>query len=101
MGATHCQRLRGDEVTQPILPIIHLNGTSADQLLDDYGRFYDLLYKALDRIGLISPNPRDYYPEPGRMDKAVAQYERRCDTLRALMHEVEQEMDGILAQRGA
>jgi hypothetical protein len=86
---------------QPILPIIHQNGTSADQLLDDYGRFYDLLYRALEKVGLISPNPRDYYLDPGRMDLAVAQYERRCNTLRALMAEVEQDMHGILAQKGA
>lgn len=76
-----------------IHPIVHMNGTSADELIDLRSNAWDALRKALDMLKRMAPNGRDYYPEPGRMDLAHEQHDRRLRTVCNLMNELECEID--------
>ena len=82
-----------------IAPIIHLNGTSAEHLLNHLFDAYNGLQDAYERLKLCAPNGRDFYPEPGRMDKAEAQHRRRLQTVHDLMNELEREIELIQEQR--
>jgi hypothetical protein len=75
-----------------ILPIVHLNGTSANDLVDQRATAIDALHAAGDALAKMAPNGRDYYPVPGLMPQAVDQHERRMNSLKALIHEIEMEM---------
>ena len=44
-----------------ILPTIHLNGTSAEMLLDGYRQAMDAVETAREALGKIEFNARDYY----------------------------------------
>lgn len=78
-----------------VLPIIHMNGTSPERLKAALDVFYCKLSDAAEALRECSPNGRDFYPEPGRMNLAVAQHHRRNHVLRDLQNEIEAEMDGI------
>lgn len=78
-----------------ILPIIHLNGTSAAELLDQRGETIEAIHAAGRALAAMGPNGRDYYPQPGLMDKAVAQHARRLKILKELADEIESEMMAI------
>lgn len=81
-----------------ILPIIHLNGTSRDALLDQLCEVYSALNDAMDKLRQASPNGRDYYPVPGLMDKAIEQHRRRQRVLSDLQAEIQEQvrqMEGI------
>jgi hypothetical protein len=43
-------------------PTIHLGGTTAPQLLDDYGKAYEALLAAREAFDKIEFNSRDYLP---------------------------------------
>jgi len=75
-----------------VLPIVHLNGTSRKELVDLRCEFGRKLRDAVEALTAMSPNGRDYYPEPGRLEKATAQHKRRLDTLHALYVEIESEV---------
>ena len=78
-----------------VTPIVHLNGTSKAMLLEELDGAYRALDDALCAMAQAAPNGRDYYPEPGRMEKAVAQHERRMRTIRDLRDELEREVGMI------
>jgi len=80
-----------------ILPIVHVNGTSKEQLLADRYEFLDALLKAGEKIGKIAPNGRDYYPGgPELLDQAEEQFKRRRALLRGLADEIEAEIGELL-----
>ncbi len=78
-----------------VLPIVHLNGTSKQELLEQRETAYAAVQTALDALRGMSPNGRDYYPVPGRLELALEQHTRRMKTLTDLMKELEQECLGI------
>lgn len=78
-----------------ILPIVHLNGTSASSLIDARIKAYEALHEALDAFSEVAPNGRDYYPEPGRMKKAIEQHNRRCEAIFEITKELEYEIGEI------
>ena len=83
---------------KPIIPIIHQNGTHPDRLIQALTDFRYQLSTLKDKLGTISPNGRDYYPQPGLMDSAVAQHQRRSQVLTDLAAEIVAEIEGIQAQ---
>ena len=83
---------------KPILPIIHQNGTHPDRLIQSLADFRYLVATAQEKIGTISPNGRDYYQDPGRMDLAVEQHRRRSQVLKDLVAELDAEILGIMEQ---
>lgn len=78
-----------------VTPIIHLNGTSKESLLEALENAYAAVREAMDKLRECAPNGRDYYPEPGRMDKAVAQHRQRQEHLQAVYDSIEAEAYAI------
>lgn len=81
-----------------VLPVVHLNGTSLESLIEQRALAYSALTDAVKALAEMGPNGRDYYLKPGTMDKAEAQHRRRLDMLRSLLAEIEAECAGIYAQ---
>jgi len=78
------------------LPTIHLNGTSAERLLDGLTEVVLKLDEAYEALRQTAPNGRDYYPQgPAAMEAATAEHMDRLRRLDALKAEVEQLADGI------
>ena len=74
------------------IPTVHLNGTSKDELVQQLNDLYLALGDAMDVLAKAGPNGRDYYPDPGRMEKAIMQHQRRGQVLRDLRAEIEEEI---------
>lgn len=63
-------------MTDPILPTIHLNGTSPESLLFEATQAREALSRAVDAIQGAHPNARDYYPQGVEAaSKAIREYE--------------------------
>jgi len=63
-------------------PTIHLNGSLAKTLEDDYRAAAILVRDALDAVERTAPNGRDYYPQgPDAFCEAEAEH---CDRVGAL-----------------
>jgi hypothetical protein len=44
-----------------LIPTVHLNGTSGEDLLDQYGSAVEAVREAIDAVCDTGPNARDYY----------------------------------------
>ncbi len=71
-----------------ILPIVHMNGTSRQELLQLRKDLYRAIGQAQHALAEMSPNGRDYYPEKGRLQKAIDQHARRHNMLHDLKAEI-------------
>jgi hypothetical protein len=71
-----------------IKPTIHINGSSAQSLADEYQQAASYLRTCLDV--LPSPNARDYYPqEPDAFTKAQQEHASRRLRVATVLEEVE------------
>jgi superfamily I DNA/RNA helicase len=53
------------------LPTIHLNGTGAKSLADEYRAVYQAIDRASDALAAATCNARDFYPQgPGAYEQA-------------------------------
>lgn len=79
-----------------ILPSIHLNGTSLQELLDQTLLAAHALNTALSAMETANPNARDYYPQ-GHQAFLAAQEEHqaRCRKVKAVLEELAQLAEGI------
>lgn len=68
----------------PVLPIIHMNGTGAKTLLEDYRNAMDAVQNAAETIGTIEFNARDYYPVDGLWEKALAERRAMRESLQGI-----------------
>lgn len=69
-----------------IKPTIHLNGTSANALLDQYTTAGDAVRLALEALGNAAPNGRDYYPQgPAAFEQARKEHDARTAKLREVL----------------
>lgn len=69
-------------MTAPTLPTIHLNGTGADSLCDEYRAVRKAITAAADALQAATCNARDFYPqEPGNWEKARAERARMFQLL--------------------
>ena len=75
-----------------IFPTLHLNGTSKNQLLDDYCDMSQALNAAMEKMIENGPNGRDYYPQ-GELSLTQARQEH-MDRI-AKIHAVKAEIDQI------
>jgi hypothetical protein len=90
-----------------IKPSIHLNGTPAERLLDQYCDAGKAIRQAIDALNDARPNPRDYYPQgDNAYATAAKEQEARLDKLRevladmvALADYVQEEQDRREARR--
>lgn len=53
------------------MPVIHLNGTSAEDLLEGYVEAKRAVDAAYDAVMKSNPNGRDYYLKPGTLSQAI------------------------------
>ena len=78
-----------------ITPIIHLNGDRKATLVNALETAYDALSAAERALCACAPNGRNYYPDPGRYEKAERQHVARLAHLAALLASLEGEMNAI------
>ncbi len=79
-----------------IPPLVHINGTSKQELLDQRFDAIDAIVAAGDALAKTAPNGRDHYPAgPEYLEKAEEQFERRRNWLRQIMLELEEEIRQI------
>ena len=71
-----------------ILPIIHMNGTSRQELIDQRTAVLDTIRATLTALGKMSPNGRDYYPVPGLWDLADQVHGTRIYRLKEIHDEI-------------
>lgn len=74
-----------------VCPVVHLNGTSRTDLMQQIEDAYDACRNLLTKLKAAAPNPRDYYPVSGLMDKALEQHNRRMKVVTDLMTELEEQ----------
>jgi hypothetical protein len=78
-----------------VAPIVHLNGTSKEELLRLRSDAYDALNVAFGVLKKAAPNGRDYYPCPGLMMDAIDQHTSRLMAILVVMKSIETEMQLI------
>ncbi len=85
-----------------LIPTVHLNGTSGEDLLDQYGSAVEAVREAIDAVCDTGPNARDYYVQGA--DAALAaqrEHETRVKALKTVRDELVAIMEGIQAQLDA
>lgn len=71
-------------------PMIHLNGSSAQTLLEDLSDAYSAVNAAMDVMRKVGPNGRDFYTMgPEAMTLATDQHRSRCLKLQNVLDELE------------
>jgi hypothetical protein len=78
-----------------ILPIIHSNGTSKEELVELRCECGRVLSHAMEALGAMAPNGRDYYPKPGLIEKALDQHWKRMKMLKDLHRDISDEAIAI------
>lgn len=82
-----------------IIPTIHLNGTSKNELLEAIGDALSALAKAKQALGGTAPNARDYYPQgPDAINRAIEEHVERIKRLESIRQELLLLAKGIDAQ---
>lgn len=72
-----------------IFPDVHLNGTSADELLDQLKAANRALRESVEKLRLAAPNGRDYYTlAPGAFETAREQWRRRIAAVEGVAAEL-------------
>lgn len=88
-------------VPYTVNPVVHINGTSAEQLIELRSTVYDRLYEVSDALAQMAPNGRDYYPDgPSLFESANEQHARRLQAIRQLMDEMTAEIEHITEYAG-
>jgi hypothetical protein len=83
------------------IPTVHLNGTSAGDLLNAIAAARTAVREAEEAMGRVCPNGRDYYPQGGAaIQEALRQHANRCHSLRAIYNEIGEIAEAIDAQTG-
>ena len=78
--------------TNIITPIIHLNGDSFRTLTDQLEHAYEAVCAAEKALRAAAPNARNFYPDPGRYERALAQHRTRLGLLAELRESFEAEV---------
>jgi hypothetical protein len=82
--------------TETITPIVHLNGTSRQDLLDQRFAAFDALTEAGEVFAKAAPNARDYYPRGAEyVEAAQRQHDQRMDSLKAIMAGLQDELEAL------
>ena len=72
-----------------MVPTIHLNGTSRQELLDGYVVALSAVCDALIAVGKSYPNGRDYYVQgPDATHKAMEEHRSRLERLKSVRDEL-------------
>ena len=79
-------------------PVVHLNGTSAADLLEGYLKAMSKLWEAADALDKCLPNGRDYLA-PGGIQVAVAEHTARILKVIDVRKEIETIIENIQEQQ--
>lgn len=72
------------------LPVIHMNGTSRDSLVEDLCKVSHVLNDAYEAMKQACPNGRDYYPlGPGAIRQAESEHLDRLRRVDAVKSEID------------
>lgn len=83
-----------------MVPTIHLNGTSAERLLEALEAAYIAVGEAQQKLAEAAPNGRDYYPQGAdALYKAQDEHFARMQRLEDVKRELQEQVDAILAQQ--
>ena len=82
-------------MSEIVCPIIHMNGDRAHTLVNALEAAYDAVRLAVDLTLDCAPNGRNYYPDPGRFERAMAQHVERLTHLNAVLQTLEDEAAAI------
>jgi len=74
-----------------VTPIIHMNGDRKDTLIRNLEDAYRAVRAAQLALRECAPNGRNYYPEPGRFERARAQYDARMAQLERVIESLDAE----------
>ncbi len=78
------------------VPLIHLNGTAAESLLEAIENAHAAIGDALHKMREVAPNGRDYYPlGPEALTRAIREHRERCHALDQVRTELEAMALGI------
>ena len=81
-----------------LVPTVHLNGTSAESLVEGLNAALDALHEAQRLMCEAAPNGRDYYPQaPLAAGAAMDAHERRLTNLNRMLTELEEQRDHVQA----
>jgi len=73
-----------------MLPTIHMNGTSAQALLEGYCDAISAVHAALEALANTAPNGRDYYPQgPNACATADSEHGARKQALMKVLNELQ------------
>jgi hypothetical protein len=79
-----------------MVPTVHLNGTSKEELMRQLRDAYRALVKAMDALAEACPNGRDYYPQgPGAHGAAMKEHSERFAKLSAIACELSESLRAI------
>ncbi len=73
-------------------PIIHLNGTSANSLLEGYRDAAHCLYDCIALVQKTGPHGRDYYvsKDPQALEKATQDHRARLEKLASVLEDLQE-----------
>ncbi len=78
-----------------VTPIIHLNGDRKETLVTNLENAYKALRKACLALMQSAPNGRNFYPEPGRYERAYEQHTIRMQHLQEVLDSLSAEVNQI------
>jgi hypothetical protein len=85
-----------------ILPTLHLNGTSYDELFDKADAACNALYTALMALRATAPNARDYYVQGNTaFSTAQNEYSERLARLSIVLMDMQSLRDNLMDQKNA
>jgi hypothetical protein len=83
-----------------VIPRVHWNGTSRDELLKQLADARQAIHDALDALAKATPHGRDYYViSPEAITEARDAHFSRVNRLQEVVTELEQIADGVFAQK--
>lgn len=84
-----------------LVPTVHLNGTSKQELLNQAEDARDAVEVAISLLQAAAPNARDYYPQSGRaFEQARRQHQDRLSRLQTVSAELIEIYNSIEDQGG-
>jgi hypothetical protein len=87
------------ETPKLIIPTVHLNGTSKDELLEQIEEAYAAIGTAVKALAKMGPNGRDYYVQKDNpIYQAQDQHSARMKKLLDVQRELEALVEGIADQ---
>lgn len=81
------------------IPTVHMNGTSADYLIEQLKNAYQAINVAVRALAEASPNGRDYYPQGlDAVQEAIRQHRLRMAKLDSVREELIEIVSGVQDQ---